>query len=280
MAGRFMDKETVEAEANRLGVNLEGLTWPQKQGAVMAAQREEREAENLVTKKKTKESKEEVRDLTESEIRTIIFNKDVDDPFVPIIDPSKEIYVHIENPEDPMEEMRGKTVMIAPEMAQTTRQLFGYDEVLDDDVQVEEVIQGLDINNNARGEQTDGTLRIIGKTGKKVIARTALPKEGAGITFRPDKDRVPVVTFQGRSGYLWTHHRLPNIKQLLLESGYYEDYRNRFQDEPFVWHAAGKLLVCDIQLAESVLRDIERKAREERVRVKQNDAFIRSQLGE
>lgn len=276
MAGRFMNKDTVESEAKRLEVNLDGLTWPQKQKAIMDAQK--------------KESKELRSSMVES-----VDNKDYNQALNEVIDmldgitndtqideanisnQGEEVLIHV--PQDPMDEMRGKTVMISPEMAPTSRQLFGYDEELGDELVVEEVQHDVDSAYKAGKDLVTGTYTVTNKTGRKVIAHTALPKQGAGITFRPDQDRVPVVTFQGRKGYLWTHHRLPNIKQLLIESGYYEDYRTRFKDEPFVWHAAGKLLCCDISLAESVLRDIERKEREERLRNNQNQEFIKNQLG-
>lgn len=275
MAGRFMDKETLEQEAARLGVDLTGLKWPQKQKAVMNAQ----------SKEKGEEPVEDLpmKDLTVDEIKSILFNEDVDDPFVPVIptkEQGQEIYIHVENPQDPMEQMRGKKVLIAPEMAKTARQLFGYEEDLGEEITVEEVVHDVDSAYKAGLDTVTGTYHVTGKTGKRVKGHTALPKQGAGITFRPDRDRVPVVTFEGRSGYLWTHHRLPNIKQLLLESGYYEEYKGRFKDQPFVWHAAGKLLCCDIQLAESILVEIERKERTRRIRKVQDDAFLRSQLGE
>lgn len=283
MAGRFMNKETVASEAERLGVDLTGLTWQHQLKAILEAQTAEKEAENLAIKKQIdlhNMVQKAGKELSEDEIKTILFNEDVDDPFVPVIEVGKEVYIHVDNPEDPMEQMRGKILMIAPEMAPTTNQLFGYEEELGDEIVVEEVVHDVDAAYKASKDLVTGTYHVTGKTGKKVIAHSALPKQGAGITFRPDVDRVPVVTFHGRSGYLWTHHRLPNIKQLLIESGYYEDYRNRFKDEPFIWHAAGKLLVCDRNLAESVLRDIERKAREERVRLQQNAEYIQRQLGE
>lgn len=274
-----MDKETLEAEAKRLHVDLSGLTWPQKQGAVMAAQK----AEGTGSQSESGEDGGGSRELTADEIKVILFDQDVEDPFIPVIKQGDEVLIHVEEcakDGDPMAPLRGKQLLICPEMAQTTRQLFGYDELLDEEVTIEEVVFENGTPVTAQKDVTDGTYRITGKTGKRVVAHTALPKEGAGITFKPDEDIVPVVTFQGRSGYLWTHHRLPNVKQLLIESGYYEDYRERFKDEPWVWHAAGKLLCCDINLTKSVLRDIERKAREDRIRNKQTEDFIKSQMGE
>ena len=42
MAG-FLSKETIGAEADRLGVSLEGLSWPEQQKAIAEARRAEKE---------------------------------------------------------------------------------------------------------------------------------------------------------------------------------------------------------------------------------------------
>lgn len=260
MAGRFMDKETLEAEAERLQLDLTGLKWPQKQKAVLDAQRLEKEGpvdiqgtiDRAAEEFKQHDAKEAVHSIQQ-----------------------EPVHVKVDVPNDPMADMRGKKVMICPEMAETPNQLFGYEEELDEELLVEEVRHDVDSAYKAGKDLVTGTYTVKERTGRKVIAHTALPKQGCGINFRPDKDLVPVVTSHGRKGYLWTHHRLPNIKQLLIESGYYEDYRKRFQDEPFIWHASGKILCCDIQLAESVIRDIEKREAEARAMREQNAEFIR-----
>ena len=260
MAGRFMDKETLEAEAERLQLDLTGLKWPKKQKAVLDAQRLEKEGpvdiqgtiDRAAEEFKQYDAREDVHSIQQ-----------------------EPVHVSVNVPNDPMDQMRGKQVMICPEMAPTANQLFGYEEELDEEIVVEEVKHDIDAAYRAGKDLVTGTYTVKEKTGRKVVAHTALPKQGCGIYFRPDKDRVPVVVSKGRRGYLWTHHRLPNIKQLLLESGYYEDYRNRFKDEPYIWHASGKILCCDIQLAESVLRDIERREAEARAMREQNAEFIR-----
>lgn len=190
--------------------------------------------------------------------------------------PSKEVVVHV-NPDDEdfMERVRGKKLIICPEMAATSIQLFGYEEELGDDLIVEEAT--FDISNtglSASKNLANGTFNVTGKTGKKVVAQSGMPKEGCEISFRPDIDWFPVCTFQNRSGYLWTHHRLPNVKHALMASGYYEDYRDRFKDEPFIWHSGGKLLACDINLVHSVMREIEHKARDQKVADAQRSSFI------
>lgn len=312
MAGRFMDKETLEAEAERLQLDLTGLKWPQKQKAVLDAQRLEKEGKPITNVLQENLSNADTdgdahlpktaKELNESEVKRFIenLNSDTVSEFEldRIADKAEEhyrqmaeekylkqkkqqdpVHVHVDVPYDPMDRMRGKQVMICPEMAPTPNQLFGYEEELDEEIIVEEVKHDVDSAYRAGMDLVTGTYTVKEKTGKKVKAHTALPKQGCGIYFRPDVDRVPVVVSQGRRGYLWTHHRLPNIKQLLIESGYYEDYRNRFKDEPYVWHASGKILCCDIQLAEAVLRDIERKHAETRVIRDQNAEFIRKTMG-
>lgn len=328
MAGRFMDKETLEAEAERLQLDLTGLKWPQKQKAVLDAQRLEKEGkpitnglqENLskadtdgdahlpktakeqvdaivgfeldrISDKVAEDLKKNISILQGSEISDVIFqygmDPDVKEQRLKELKldaekgttPQDPVHVHVDVPYDPMDRMRGKSVMICPEMAPTPNQLFGYEEELDEEIVVEEVRHDVDSAYRAGMDLVTGTYTVKERTGRKVKAHTALPKQGCGIFFRPDTDRVPVVVSQGRRGYLWTHHRLPNIKQLLIESGYYEDYRHRFKDEPYVWHASGKILCCDIQLAEAVLRDIERKHAETRVIRDQNAEFIRKTMG-
>lgn len=258
MAGTLMKKEDLHAEAERLGVNLEGLQWMQQQAAVREAL-----AEEALGKERSKRSFDEIVEaINESPA------------------PSKEVTVHVGmNEVDFMDQMRGKKIIICPEMAPTSIQLFGYEEELGDDLTVEEAV--FELGNTGLSGSKDlatSTFRVTGKTGKKVIAQSALPKEGCEISFRPDVDWFPICKFQGREGYLWTHHRLPNVKHVLIDSGFYEDYRERFKDEPMIWHSGGKLLACDINLVHSVMRDIERKVSERKVAEAQRSEFISKQL--
>lgn len=269
----FMNKETLEREAQRLGVNLDGLKWPEKQQAVFAALTKEKYEDNLDENLSGADT-----DGDSSCVSAPFFSPHVEDTEKGQT-LTESVHVHVPRTYDPMAPMRGKKVVISPEMAATTNQLFGYDEELDEELIVEEVVHEHDSAYKAGKDIVTGTYTVKEKTGKKVIAHSALPKIGAGIEFYPDRDWVPIVTYKGRKGYLYTHHRLPNIKQLLIESGYYEEYKSRFQHEPNVWHAAGKLLCCDINLANSVLREIERRVSEDKIRNNQNSEYIRKQLG-
>ena len=82
--------------------------------------------------------------------------------------------------------------------------------------------------------------------------------------FRPGIDPAVVVTWQGKTGFLWTHHRLPNVKDLLQQAGCLGKYRDLFnstKNPGNVWYAAGKMLVCDPYVVLNVLSEIERDAK-------------------
>jgi hypothetical protein len=220
----WMNKETVLAEAERLGIDLTDLTWPQMQKAVIDAK------------------KAEGGDLIE------------------IIEVEQE-GSRVKKETDSLSRYRGKTVLISPEIKPTTVQLIKYDEELGNDIEIDDSYKVTSEQLNAVSQDlVTGTYRIKGTKDRKVIAQSTIPKQNSQITFRPDIDLVPVSTFNGRSGYLFTHQRLPNIKALLLESGYYNEYKNQFVEEPNVWYSAGKILCCDINLTHHIFREIERKA--------------------
>jgi hypothetical protein len=143
-------------------------------------------------------------------------------------------------------------------------QLFKYDEELGDDVNVEEISYKDDFNHmNLQRDQATGTYKIKGKTGRKVIAQSTIPKENAGVSYNPETDIVPVVTADGKSGYIYTHSHYPNVKELLMASGQYHKYKDLFNSSIHpenIWYAAGKMLVCRKDVVEYVFSEIERTA--------------------
>ena len=162
----------------------------------------------------------------------------------------------------------GKVVRISPEMRPDANRIIRYLEELDDELDVEEKsFSAGDKSNdelyNMHRDYTTGTYIVKGKTGRKVIAESSLPKENAQMIFRPAQDMFPVVTFQGRTGYLFKHHRFPNFRRALIESGYYEDYKDQLTDEPNVFYLTG-LLCVDVGVAHAIMNDIERRERAKR----------------
>ena len=217
----YRTKEDVMREAERLGIDVEGLDWPTMQKVVGDA-------------------------LKKEKLGVIEEARKVDDGLKPYLD---------------------KTVIIAPEMRPDANRVIRYEEEIGDDLEIEEKrFSAGSVDNgeySASRDYATGTFRVKGKTGRKVKAECSLPKENAQIIFRPGIDDFPVVTFMNRSGYLFTHHRLPNFKQALKESGWYEEYKSQLKDEPNVFYLTG-LLCVDPGVAHRIMREIERKERVKR----------------
>jgi hypothetical protein len=226
----FLNKELLHKEAKRLGIDASKYDYRTLQGLVTKAKKEDGsfKASNKIKSFATEPI------ATDAPCQ----NGDTDGDKIP----------------DPLAQYENKEVLIAPEMAPTKTQLIKYNEELGDEVIVEE--KHFEVGHVQKNLET-GTYHIKEKTGNKTVAQSTLPKQNAAILFSPGKDIVPRVRFNKREGYLWTHHRLPNIKVLLQESGYYEKFKDRFVDEPAIWYSAGKLLTCDIGLVHSIFQEIE-----------------------
>lgn len=226
----FISKAEAEAYAKEHNLDIEGLSWPEVQSVI------------------SKHKKANVNDRNPG--AWVPQNKAANIKKVPV--------------QPTLDQFNGKTILISPEIRPQKNQRFKYDEVIGDEIEVEEAnYNGMTLDSRNTNE-AHGTYVIKGKTGRKVTALSTIPKENAGITFRPDTDLFPVVTFNGKSGYLLTHSRLPNVKATLKESGYWEEYREKFSEAPNVWYAAGKQLVCDIGLVHYIINEIERKERNKR----------------
>ena len=239
----YRSKEDCQAEAERLGIDWEGMSWPELQKAVSNAIKLEEIEKDTPSKPKAKQAKQKRSGN--------------------LIDAYK-----------------GKTIYLAPELLPERYRLLKYDEDLGPDYDVVE--RHFDIGENDQvydssgkmddsrtqidqfHDYTTGTYRLKKRGDRRVTALSSVPKENAGMYFRPGMDYATVVTWQGRAGYLWNHFKYPNVKALLIESGYYEEYKDRFVNEPNVWYAAGKMLVCSVPLVHQIFKEIEEKEAKKR----------------
>lgn len=252
----YRNKDECLAEAKRLGIDVDGLSWPELQAAV------------------SKALKLESLGLSD--------NKAVQ-PVIEQAQMSPE-QIQARREFDAMRPYVGKTILLSPELSSERYRLIKYDEVLGNEIEVEERSFDIDPNTDMVFDKsggkidygnvvdqyhdyTTGTYRIKNRSERKVVAMSSVPKENAGMIFRPGIDYATVVTWNGRSGYLWKHWRYPNVQALLKAAGdkYYQKYRGRFKDEPNVWYAAGKMLVCDPYLVHQTLKDIEDDVRKDRM---------------
>lgn len=219
----YRSKEDTINEARRLGIDVSGMSWPEMQKVVGQALKREELGEISKTVKTPNSIRPEIKAL---------------------------------------DAYRDKTILIAPELAPDANRIIRYEEEIGDDLDIEEKSfmgrEGGGIEYTAGRDYTTGTYKVKGKTGRKVKAECSIPKENAQIIFRPGIDMFPVVTFRGTSGYLLTHHRLPNFKAALKQSGFYEDYKSMLKDPPNVFYLTG-LLCVDPHVAHNIMNDIERR---------------------
>lgn len=242
MSKNYRGKEACLAEAERLGIpDADRLSWPELQRAVSKALKLE---EMGVSEVQGDDEPEMVKQRRMTPDQQMML------PYI------------------------GKTIVISPEMKPERYRLLKYDEVIGNDYEVVERKFDIDDKTGVYDVSGDlgsrntidqyhdyltGTYRLKKRNDNKVVAMSSVPKENSGMIFRPGIDLVTVVTWQGRSGYLWKHMWLPNVRALLMECGYYNEYKDLFVDEPNVWYAAGKQLVCDPHLVHRVFHEIEQK---------------------
>jgi len=247
----YRNKEACIKEAKRLGIDISGMSWPQLQKAVS-------EALKL----------EDIGIVPNKEIPNESLDTDGDQAPVP---KTKKI--------DPLTPYLDKVILMSPELAPERYRLVKYDEILGNEIEVEERSFDIDRNTNqvydmSGGEvnhsneideyhdYTTGTYRIKARKDRIVTGMASVPKENPMLIFRPGVDMATVVSFKGKSGYLWKHWRYPNVSALLKEAGdeYYEKYRKVFKDQPNVFYLCGHL-VCNPYLVHRVFKEIEDDAK-------------------
>lgn len=263
----YRNKEDCLREAERLGIDAEGLDWPTLQKVVSNALKAEELGlpVNTHTINLVDDVREAVSEVIDEQVKTANNDKKDMDPIIPYLD---------------------KHIIMSPELAPERYRLVKYDEVLGNEVEVEERSFDIDPNTDqvydmSGGEvshdtqideyhdYTTGTYRIKARSDRKVIGMASVPKENPMLSFRPGIDWATVVTFKGKSGYLWKHWRYPNVSALLRQAGdeYYEKYRKVFKDQPNVFYLCGHL-VCNPYLVHRVLKEIEEDAKRKAVEQK------------
>jgi len=274
----YRKKEDCLREAERLGIDTSGMDWPTLQRTVSNALKLEELGIPVSTDKI--EMVDQVHDAMHEAVEETSKYKE------------REMS-QAEKDEKKLEQLYGKTILMSPELAPERYRLVKYDEDLGSEMEIVE--RKFDINREtdqvydmSGGEiphenqidtyhdYTTGTYRIKERSDRRVKGMASVPKENPMLSFRPGIDYATVVTFKGKSGYLWKHWRYPNVSALLKEAGdeYYQKYRKVFKDQPNVWYACGHL-VCDPYLVHRVLKEIEDDAKDRAIK----NRAMRNQLG-
>ena len=275
----FLNKEDSLKLAKQLGIkNAEELGWNELQRAIASAQKGDNV--NSSVEHAYAESKN--------------YNVPVDIPVERVGDPTEtKTGVRLNKPQiKPLiDNYRNKMIMISPELLPERYRLLKYEEDLGCDIDYIERKFEMDMdtdrvydisgdrmnygNETQNNDYASGTYKVLGRRNKHVTALSSVPKENYGSGMTIGRDYVPIVSWRGKNGYLWTHHSYPNIKALLQESGYYNEYKHLFTREPNIWYVAGKTLACDIGLVHQIFDEIEKKERKRR----EEERAYRERLG-
>lgn len=263
MAG-FLSKENIGLEADRLGVSLDGLSWPEQQKAIAEARRAEREkmaaaaAESEPQPEPERESpvaddgrEEEIAKLRRELAEAREQAKAV--PQVPVVcELGKNIV-------EPTIEDYDRVVLIASPEQRPTPQQPGkyYEEVGTQKITTE---RSLDVGKlSPFGPNESGTKVVdydVKDTGRPVNAESTMPKYSCLLTYRPTRDLCAVAEFQGHRGYLWTHQRLPNVKYLLQQMGVYEEFHELWDKRHGAKFYLGGLICVDINFTDETMQRI------------------------
>lgn len=236
----YIPKDVLLTEAEKRGIDLTGLSWPEQQRVVQKAMKTE-ESFSEAPKPKPYTPQEKSPELE--------FLKRYKKAMVESLD-------------------KAVPVQICGEIKPMRNALFKYDEDLGEGLEVDDVSYLRNGMPDLNDRDATQTYIVRGKTGRKVFAQSTLPRQNAQIYYDPKTHWLaPIVKdFNGREGYLWKHHKYKGIKQLLIESGYFEDYRSLFDSKLHpqnIWMAGGKFYAVNIQLCEKIFRDIEKKAKQD-----------------
>lgn len=221
----YRNKEATLAEAERLGIDVSNMSWPEMQKEVKAALERERYNVNPDRGK----SVDTDGDIAKPMKRKIIF----------------------------------EPVTLAPELFPDHHRIIRYEEELGDELDVEEkTFMGMEgkgqISYTTSRDFATGTYKVKGKTGRRVKGEASIPKENAGRNIDPNRDWFEVISFQGRKGY-----RFKPFKQALMKTGYYEDYRQMLSKEPNTFYLTG-ILCVSIPIAHHIMREVEDRAKYDR----------------
>jgi len=263
----FLKKEEIEAYAAEHGLDLSDLSWQQKQKAVADHMRENPTPKEIA-EEVTKEEPQPVVDekpMDEGEIadlRRRLAEAEAKAKAVPqvpvVIERGKNVV------EPTIEDYDRAVLIAAPEQRPTQYQRKKYYETVGTEKMTEDV--SFDIGTRSPfGYEESGTksatYKVVEST-RPMTATSTMPKYGCMLTYRPTKELCAVAEYNGHRGYLWTHHRLPNIKGMLQQMGVYEEFKHLwYEGTGRIFYLAG-LLCVDIAFTNETFRRIQRELRQ------------------
>ena len=265
----FLNKAQVESYASVAHLDLTGLTWQQKQKAINDHMRREgikdpvrfieasgapEELSFDGMQKVVDATADRIREL-EKQLEEVKSNQPV--PQVPVVfEKGRNV------PQPTIEDYENVVLIASPEQRPTQYQKGKWYETVGTQKDTEEISFDVGRHSPFHDKESgtkNATYRVI-DTGRKVEAESTMPKYSALLTYRPTKDLVGVAEYNGHKGYLWKHHRLPNVKNLLEQMDAFEEFKGEWQKQRKIFYLAG-LECCDISFTEYMFDKIQRELR-------------------
>lgn len=265
----FLNKAQVESYASVAHLDLNGLTWQQKQKAINDHMRRNGIKDPIryigdqdAPMDPSIDMAEEINDAMNHRIKELErqleearSNQPV--PQVPVVfEKGRNV------PQPTIEDYENVVLIASPEQRPTKYQKGKWYENVGTQKDTEEI--SFDVGKASpfhdRESGTKNATYRITDTGRKVEAESTMPKYSALLTYRPTKDLVAIAEYGGHKGYLWKHHRLPNIKNLLEQMGAFEEFKEEWQKQRKIFYLAG-LECCDIPFTEYMFEKIQRELR-------------------
>lgn len=277
----FLNKEEVERYANAMQLDLNGMTWPQKQKAISEHSKQKGypdpaaylrtldgmcdasvSAHEVKEPEKPAEPKRIDPDLDAElmRLKRELAEAKAAVPQVPVVFEKGRAHV-----EPSIEDYENAVLIASPEQRPTRFQRGKYYENVGTEKITTDIRFGVGrdtpFNRDEDGVRT-ATYKVENGN-RPVVAESTMPKYSALLTYRPTKDLVAVAEYGGHRGYLWTHQRLPNVKALLDMMGVYDEYKDQWKKGTGRQFYLGGLLCCDISFTESMMRRIQRQLRKQ-----------------
>ena len=261
----FLNKEQVERYASAAHIDLTGMTWQQKQKAISDHMKSEgiKDPMRVIGGGDVDGDKRAIVDDRDAEIARLKAELEKAKAEQPVPQVPVVFELGRNQPQPSIEDYKNVVLIASPEQRPTQYQKGKWYENVGTQKDTEEI--SYDVGKQSpfhdRESGTKNATYRVTETGRPVEAESTMPKYSALITYRPTRDLCAVAEYGGHRGYLWTHQRLPNVRNLLKQMGAYEEFKGEWQKQTGRMFYLAGLLCCDISFTDSMMERIQRELR-------------------
>ena len=261
----FLNKEQVERYAFAAHINLTGMSWQQKQKAISDHMKREgiKDPMHVIGGGDVDGDKYPIVDDRDAEIARLKAELEKAKAEQPVPQVPVVFEKGRNQPQPSIKDYENVVLIASPEQRPTQYQKGKWYENVGTQKDTEEISYDVGKQSPFHDRESgtkNATYRVV-ETGRPVEAESTMPKYSALITYRPTRDLCAIAEYGGHRGYLWTHHRLPNIKAMLEQMGAYEEFKGEWQKQTGRMFYLAGLLCCDISFTDSMMERIQRELR-------------------